>query len=45
MEKGFLSLLAFVALVSFRAFGISLDWIELWRFLAWLDEPLCQDRL
>ena len=41
MEKGFLSL----ALVSFGAFGISLDWIELWRFLAWLDEPLCQDRL
>ena len=23
----------------------SLDWIELWRLLAWLDEPLCQDRL
>ena len=27
------------------AFGISLDWIEIWRLLAWLDEPLCQDRL
>jgi hypothetical protein len=25
------------------AFWISLDWIELWRLLAWLDEPLCQD--
>jgi len=34
-----------LSLVSFGAFGISLDWIELWRFLAWLDEPLCQDRL
>jgi hypothetical protein len=31
--------------VSFGAFGISLDWIELWRLLAWLDEPFCQDRL
>jgi hypothetical protein len=31
--------------ISFGAFGISLDWIELWRLLAWLDEPFCQDRL
>jgi len=31
--------------MSFVAFGISLDWIELWRLLAWLDEPFCQDRL
>jgi hypothetical protein len=30
--------------VSF-GFWISLDWIELWRLLAWLDEPFCQDRL
>jgi hypothetical protein len=30
--------------VSFLDFG-SLDWIELWRLLAWLDEPFCQDRL
>jgi len=34
-----------LALVSFGAFGISLDWIKFWIFLAWLDEPLCQDRL
>jgi hypothetical protein len=27
------------------SFWISLDWIELWRLLAWLDEPFCQDRL
>jgi hypothetical protein len=25
--------------------GISLDWIELWILLAWLDEPFFQDRL
>jgi negative regulator of sigma E activity len=31
--------------ISFGAFRISLDWIELWRLLAWLDEPFCQDRL
>jgi hypothetical protein len=31
--------------VSFGDFWISLDWIELWRLLSWLDETLCQDRL
>jgi hypothetical protein len=27
--------------VSFVVFGIILDWIEIWRLLAWLDEPFC----
>ena len=44
MEKVGLDEISFW-LLEFVAFWISLDWIELWRLLACLVEPFCQDRL